>query len=190
MLHGCFSNPDDIFQVSSFCGAFRPYLLALLCSMYPQDASIIEDALQGAFVKFLSLFHSRCDHGEKSLGYFVVIARHCLIDEVRKKRGRIAFDELAESELKQNVENPDDEIIAHLLISAAMMHLDQRCRFVLESYYIQERDAKTIANELGISHDSFYVVLRRCREALRALLSSKVAGVAHPKKSCPSFPQG
>jgi RNA polymerase sigma factor (sigma-70 family) len=183
MLRGCFEKPDDPLTVSSFCGAFRPYLLALLSSLYPNDASIIEDALQAAFVKFLSLFRARSNHGQKNLGYFVVIARHCLIDEVRKKRGRIAFDDFADMEIRQGIGDFDEKVIWHIMVSAAMMQLDQRCRFVLESYYIQERDAKAIADELKVSHESFYVILQRSRASLRALLLSKARAYCKDEKT-------
>ena len=103
MLRSCFEAPDDALTVSSFCGAFRPYLLALLSSLYPNDSSIIEDALQAAFVKFLSLFRARSNREGKTLGYFVVIARHCLIDEVRRKRGRIAFDDFVDTQVRQGI---------------------------------------------------------------------------------------
>lgn len=173
LLRKCFDNPTDKRRVSSFYCAFKPYLLAILAAMYPQDYAIVEDALQAAFVKFLVLFKTNRDHGQKNVGYFVVIARHCLIDEVRKRRGRIAFDQLAESEMCQGVSSDEDVMWCHVVVSAAMMHVDQKCRFVLESYYIQERDPKLIALDLGISHQSFYVTLQRCRESLRAVLSSK-----------------
>jgi hypothetical protein len=46
-----------------------------------------------------------------------------------------------------------------------------RCQFILESYYIDDVDARKLAAWLNISPDSVHRAIKRCRDGLRAVLA-------------------
>lgn len=171
LIRDCFLHPRDERPLTRFFDEFSPYLRAILVSTFSRDLSIVEDALQSAFVKFLIIFRSE-QKVPLHIGYFVVIAKNCLIDELRRRKGYVSLDEVAETELP-NIPAPEMNApeIRMMLLQNALLQMDARCRFILESYYVNEVDAHTLATELRISPDSVYMAIKRCRDKLRGILS-------------------
>jgi RNA polymerase sigma factor (sigma-70 family) len=110
---------------------------ATLISSFPDDITIIEDALQDAYLKFFLLVRAGSSR-IRSLNYLVVIARNCLVDELRKRRGRISFDEITRNDVERVSDYDNHHIENQIIIIAAMTKLDNRTRYILESYYLQD----------------------------------------------------
>jgi RNA polymerase sigma factor (sigma-70 family) len=178
LIEDCFKHPEDQSTLTRFFQSILPYLRGALAATYSHDPSIVQDALQSAFVKYMKIFRKGHKSGRLRLGYFIVVAKNCLIDELRRRKGQVPIDELAESELPifQTVDiNERNERI--LLVQYAMTHLDARCQGILESYYIDEIDAATIASRLGLGGESVHMAIKRCRDRLRSILSELTAGI-------------
>ena len=137
------------------------------------DPSIAEDALQAAFVKFIDIFNGSGERRILSPGYYVTIAKHCLIDEIRRRKKYVELDELlleheAIPEAKGAVkENHED------LVLITMERMGQNCRFVLERYYLADIKGPQLAKEVGISPQSVPMIVKRCRDELRSLLKAQ-----------------
>jgi RNA polymerase sigma factor (sigma-70 family) len=168
LLRDCLQSHDER-ALDVFFSKVRPYLAALLIASFPQDVGIVEDALHSAVVKFLKILRRRAPGSIRSVNYFVVIAKNCLVDELRRRRGSVRLDELTHLELLHKDEGPK-RTEAQVIVLAAMLRLDKRTRFVLESYYIQERSSKDIADDLGVAHESIYTILKRSRDYFREVV--------------------
>jgi RNA polymerase sigma factor (sigma-70 family) len=163
------SNLEVLFERS------RPFVASMLISSFPEDLSIVEDALQDAYLKIFILLKGRRSQ-IRSVNYLIVIAKNCLVDELRKRRGRIHLDELTHNDLLQLSDSVDRHIENQIIIIAAMRRLDQRTRYVLDSYYLQGRPSEDIARELGIGRESIYTILKRSREYFRSVVAGKSPG--------------
>ena len=139
----------------------RTYLSARADS----DPSLVQDAYQDALVRFLELFQNPPDHPVEP-GYLVAIAKNCLIDHIRKNHAEHPLGELL-SEMTPYAGNPEDEWNTRIHLLQAVNRLDDRCRYVLESFYLEGLPAGDLAATLEVSTDSVYVLLQRCRERLR-----------------------
>ncbi len=173
LIRDCFRHPNDEATLARFFGAILPFLSAALLATYSRDQEIVKDALQSAFTKYIEIFRKgRGKSQELVVGYFVVVAKNCLIDELRRRKGHVPIDEVAESELPAFSAPDDDERASRmLLLQYGMMRLDSRCQFILESYYIDEVDAASLANWLRIAPDSVHMAIKRCRDRLRSILA-------------------
>jgi RNA polymerase sigma factor (sigma-70 family) len=106
------------------------------------------------------------------LGYFIVIAKNCLIDELRRRKGQVPIDEVAEVEVPiQETANVHDREDRMVFLQYAMSRLDARCQSILESYYINEVDAASLASWLGVSGESVHMAIKRCRDRLKSVVS-------------------
>ena len=174
LIEPCFvQGPTRDRAVETFCIKLRPYFWVLLSRLSPADPSIAEDALQAAFVKFIDIFNGSGERRILSPGYYVTIAKHCLIDEIRRRKKYVELDELlleheAIPEAKGAVkENHED------LVLITMERMGQKCRFVLERYYLADIKGPQLAKELGISPQSVPMIVKRCRDELRSLLKAQ-----------------
>jgi RNA polymerase sigma factor (sigma-70 family) len=168
LLRDCLLSHDER-ALDTFFSKVRPYLAALLIASFPHDVGIVEDALHSAVVKFLKILRRRDPGSIRSVNYFVVIAKNCLVDELRRRKGSIRLDELTQLELLSKDEGPQ-RTEAQVIVLAAMLQLDKRTRFVLQSYYIEERPSKEIADHLGVAHESIYTILKRSRDYFREVV--------------------
>jgi RNA polymerase sigma-70 factor, ECF subfamily len=180
LIDDCFEHPRRHETLNRFFSAIVPYLRAALTSRYSGDPSLVDDALQSASLKYLKIFQETPKR-PLSVGYFIVVARNCLIDELRRRKGHLPIDEVAETDLPSvpatTADERDDRM---LLVQHAMMQLDSRCQFILESYYIDEVDGGKLAEWLNIGPDSVHMAIKRCRDRLRKALADLTAQLAPP----------
>lgn len=160
-------------SIDLFCSKFRPYLWIILSRLSPSDLSMAEDALQESFIKYIDIFR----RGNAPIvfpGYYVTIAKRCLIDEMRRRRRNVELEELlrfhpaAEEMFHPSVAEFEDIVISTL------DRIDGRCRFVLERYYLAGIKGSTLAREIGISPKSLPMIVKRCRDQLRALVENQI----------------
>jgi RNA polymerase sigma factor (sigma-70 family) len=181
LIEDCFKRPQDNSRLSRFIESLLPYLRAALTATYSQDPTIVQDALQSAFVKYIEIFRKGKKSGKLQLGYFVVIAKNCLIDELRRRKGQIPIDELAQEEIPihqtADTQNFEDRMV---FLQYAMSRLDPRCQSVLESYYIDEIDAARLAGWLDVSGESVHMIIKRCRDRLRSVVAELRTDIARP----------
>jgi RNA polymerase sigma factor (sigma-70 family) len=183
LIRDCFRHPQDEATLGRFFEAFLPYLTAALLATYTGDREIVRDALQSAFLKYINIFR-KAENRNLSIGYFVVVAKNCLIDELRRHKGEIPIDEVAETELPSvQASSEDDREVRMTLLQYAMMQLDPRCRFVLESYYIDQIEAAKLAGRLSVAPDSVHMVIKRCRDRLRQILAEPNFGIREVTKA-------
>lgn len=184
LIRDCLEHPRDEPTLTRFFQALLPYLSAALLATYSRDHETVQDALQSAFLKYIDIFRKGGKSSPPTLGYFVVVAKNCLIDELRRRKGQIPIDEVAESELPAFTP-PDlvDRADRMLLLQSGMMRLDSRCQFILESYYIEEMDSVQLAHSLGIASESVHMTIKRCRDRLRTVLTElQIAAIPIPAK--------
>jgi RNA polymerase sigma-70 factor (ECF subfamily) len=175
LIQDCFEHPRSHAILGRFFNAILPYVRAALTSRYSGDLSVIEDALQSAVVKYMGIFQ-RTPKRRLNLGYFIVVAKNSLIDELRRRKGHLPIDDVAESELPSVPATTTDELDGRmLLVQHALMQLDSRCQFILESYYIDEVNAQKLAEWLNIAPDSVHMAIKRCRDRLRAAVRDLTA---------------
>ncbi len=175
LIRDCFNRPNDDAVLTTFFNASLPYIRASLLALYSREVGIVEDALQTACLKFLTIFRNKA-HSNFSLGYFIVIARNCLIDELRRRKGHLPIDDVAEAELPSTSHTAGADL-KMLLMQNALLQMDVRCQFVLQSYYINETDPKVLASWLEISPESIHMTIKRCRDRLKKILSETATSV-------------
>jgi RNA polymerase sigma factor (sigma-70 family) len=173
LIEACFQHPYDEQVYQRFYVVFRPYLTAILVSMSSGDSTLVQDALQSAFFKFVQVFRTGQRPRESSVSYFVALTKNCLYDEIRHYQRHVSIDEFFGLEFTPN--QPDEEHQTQLRIAfmQALMQLDRRCQFILESYYIRGMRAEELARRLKIQTRSVHMAVKRCREKLRAILGGE-----------------
>jgi RNA polymerase sigma factor (sigma-70 family) len=172
LVEACYRHPEDPAVTAKLFEPLRPLLIATLVALYPKEVSVAEDAAHNAFLKLLALFRKGPPR-KLSEGFFVVVARNCLLDELRRRKGQVPFDELVREAAGLSGVAADEERefeIRLAAVQAGMALLDPRCRFLLDRYYIAEEDAASLARTLGLAPESIHMTLKRCRDRLRALL--------------------
>jgi hypothetical protein len=88
LIRDCFRHPKDEAVLGRFFEALLHYLTAALLATYTGDREIVRDALQSAFLKYINIFR-KAENRDLAIGYFVVVAKNCLIDELRRHKGEI-----------------------------------------------------------------------------------------------------
>ena len=162
------NDPENTEILSNFDAAFRPHVIAILASLYGNEADLAEDVYHTALIKFLDALR-----GQRKLvnaAYFVAIAKNCLLDELRRGRRYVPFDEVIEQTVRPTERNLIEDADTRISILGSMVELSPRCQFVLERYYIGETSIGELAAKLRIEPGSVYVVLQRCRDQLRNIL--------------------
>jgi RNA polymerase sigma factor (sigma-70 family) len=184
LVQECYRHPNDPETTGALFERLRPLLLATLAGVYPGDVAIAEDAVQNALLKLLAMF-KKGPPRKLTEGFFVVTARNSLLDELRRRKGEVAFDQLVRQE-PTSIETTTHEEEAFELrlraVQAGITRLDPRCRFLLERYYIGEVESSVLAQTLRLAPDSIHMALKRCRDRLRALLLSSEVASPHTHK--------
>jgi RNA polymerase sigma factor (sigma-70 family) len=173
LIQDCFRNPRDVSTLTRFDEFFRPFLMVILVSIAPVGSRLAEDAYQAAFVKFIEIFQAgRRPHTNTAyVSYFVTIAKNCLLDELRRTRRTVPFDDLIDENFPGIVFDDTDRRDARITVLKAIGSLpNQRCRYLLEQHYLRGANVQQVAKYLKIKDNSFYVVLQRCREELKNLI--------------------
>ena len=65
---------------------------------------------------------------------------------------------------------PGKRTEARIIILQAMMRLERRCQFILESYYIKDMCSEDLARRLGVQPGSVHMAIKRCRDQLKKIL--------------------
>lgn len=172
-IRACFESPEDAEVLGRFDTVFRPNILAILAAMYPHHGGLVEDAYHSAFVKYIGLFSKGAKPGQLYAGYFVAIAKNCLIDEIRRRSRDVPIDEVFDGEMRTSLSTDVERIDARVIVLHAMAQLKRRCQFVLESYYIRGMRVKELASRLRIQPDSVHMAIKRCRDELRNILRGR-----------------
>ena len=77
LIEACFQHPYDEQVYQRFYTEFRPYLTAVLVSMSSGGSSLastlVQDALQSAFFKFVQVFRTGQRPQVSSVSYFVAL---------------------------------------------------------------------------------------------------------------------
>jgi RNA polymerase sigma factor (sigma-70 family) len=159
--------------IDEFFKQVRPYLLIQLSRLNPLDDSTTEDALQLTFLKYVQFFRQgRVSEAMLTPAYMVTVAKHCLIDEVRRRQKYVSFDEMvdgAEAEDQVELREPGRSEVIDLIL-LILDRMDPRCRYIIERYYFAEIKGPVLASELGISPQSLPMTVKRCRDELRRRL--------------------
>ncbi len=169
-----FRNPHDEEAFVELDRTFGAELRIYLCARSNSDPSHAEDAYATARVKFLELFRS--DHAPVTVGYLWAMAKNCLIDEHRKGRREHPIDSLL-PELGIPSDGIDEAIARENQIDALQLIdlLDDRCRYAVESYYLEGRPHRDIARSLEIQPQSVPMTIKRCLDKIREMLGNSSA---------------
>lgn len=143
----------------------RPYLAAYLLGAYPQERDTVEDAVQTTLLKLWTILRREGTAKHIRTTYVAVMAKHSLLDEIRKRRSSTPFDEPSFAVEITGVPQLSED--HRLLIIDSMFRLNARSRFVLERYYFLGERPENLCRVLGVQLDSFYVILSRARASLK-----------------------
>jgi RNA polymerase sigma factor (sigma-70 family) len=173
ILRDCFDKPEDTSRLERLDRFLRPRLLAILVAIYRRDPSPSEDAYHSAFIRYIKILKQGPKTGINYEAYFVAVAKHCLIDEIRKTSRFVPFDRLVDEELADAQFKELDKGQARLDLLQAISRLEARCRFILQSHYIEGMPTPELARRLKIHDDSVYMALKRCRDHLRQAFTTR-----------------
>lgn len=128
-----------------------------------------EDAAQEAFLKGFQAIAGLREE-EQFRAWIGRIARNVALDLLRRElRGRSVLAEMAVPQAESHGSNHD--------LEGAIRRLPVELRSPLVMYYFGERDAKSIAESLGISHSLVCQRLREARKELHRLLTDQGGGL-------------
>lgn len=135
------------------------------CYFKVHDREIAEDITQEAFLRFFES-ESYQDTG-KALQYLYTIARNLCIDEYRKKQNT-SLEEINESELPVQTDQPQEHLLDRLAIQSALSSLDEDSRELLLLRYGNEFSINVISQLMGMSR---FAVYRKTKHLLQQLKS-------------------
>ena len=168
-IERCFGDQSEE-NLRDLDGVLRRRIYAILASVR-RSPEFVEDAYQSAFIKYLGILRDGKKTGINYEAYFVVVAKNCLLDELRKEGKRIPLDDIEEELLAG--EHGAAEVEAGIIILEAMSKLDRRCQFLLESHYINSLSDQEIAKRLSIEPKSVPVLVSRCKTSLLQALKRR-----------------
>jgi RNA polymerase sigma factor (sigma-70 family) len=171
-IYTCFEDPDNVEKLEAFDGLFRPFMLAVLVSMTPDDPGFAEDAYQTAFVKFIQIFRGGRKPSIRYDAYFVAVAKHCLIDELRSRSRTSSIEELLDCVSDDREAKRIESLDRNIALFQGLSRLARRCHYLLESYYIRGATIDELSISLGIQKGSVQTAISRCREALRRIIKN------------------
>jgi RNA polymerase sigma-70 factor, ECF subfamily len=116
---------------------------------------------------------------EKVTAFLAQTARKLALNAVRKvaRQQTVVDSELVdETALSVGVEtsDPDDERLAHAVVSLLEGLSNERDRYLLQRFYIDGVDKPSLCKELHLSHAHFDRLLFRARSRFRLLLSKEM----------------
>lgn len=162
MVHACRDGDKAAYTVLVKRHYRRVFALCLGVLGNVHDA---EDMAQNAMLKgFLKI--KKLSGGEQFEAWILQIAKNLCIDFLRRQK---RIKPLANEQLMQprqtTKENHD--------LQQAIRHLPQELRLPLTMYYFDNRNAKTIAKKLKISHSGACQRIRAARKELHKLLTER-----------------
>ncbi len=99
-------------------------------------------------------------------GYVFRIAKNKWLDQVRSARHRKTNSaEVDDNAIADEVDTQVEERIEHL--QGIYAQLDDRCRVVLDKFYYEKEDLRTIAASMGVDEASIRTIKYRCMMKLR-----------------------
>jgi len=168
----CFFEPENESHLRAFDELFRPLVMAILVSLFRKGTSFVEDGYQSAFIKYIEIFREGKKKGVVYDAYFVAIAKHSVIDELRKQSKQVPLDEILELPTPTRSSELGEQE-AGIAFFQALSSLDRRCQFLIESFYINGMSQQELAKRLKIQAQSVPMLLSRCRDALKGHLEKK-----------------
>jgi RNA polymerase sigma factor (sigma-70 family) len=169
-IRRCFEFPDDQDVLTEFDRLFRPVVMIALSRIARRSATMIEDAYQSAFIKYIRLFREKQHSAHNYTNYFLAIAKNTLIDALRADHRATNLEGLWEEMFAGG--DQQDSALNRVLLLEAMMLVGPRCHYLLDRYYLGGAPVAEIAKVLTVAPASVYVLLQRCRDELRRLLST------------------
>jgi RNA polymerase sigma-70 factor (ECF subfamily) len=142
-----------------------PDILAFLKSRSFGNA---EDLSQTVWLKALNSREQIVD--ENLRPWLFSIARHLLIDEFRKKRPEDSLPAVIDL-AGDNMDEPDPRIES---LRECMKALDERCRRLIQRFYLDNVSTSDLASELGIAEGTISSGTSRCRQKLRDCIENKM----------------
>ncbi len=168
------AHSDDILVAACRAGNKKAYAVLVkryykgvfaVCLGMLGDVHNAEDIAQDAMLKgFLRIRELR--DGEQFGQWILRIARNLCIDFLRRQKHSRAFlaSRAAGPRQRRRNENHDD-------LEQALRRLPQELRLPLVMYYFDNKNAKTIAEKLNISHSGVCQRIRAARKELHKLLT-------------------
>ena len=104
---------------------------------------------------------------DRFTGWIAQVARTTALDRLRSERRRHAV------EAGRPVRPPVEAVGARLEVADAIQRLPMELRTVLVMFHIEERDAKQVADTLGVSHSTVCARLREARQELHRILGGE-----------------
>jgi RNA polymerase sigma factor (sigma-70 family) len=136
----------------------------------------VDDIVQEAIVRFLKAAKEEKIHNIEATGAFLNGISQNVILEYRRKWNRdvVANEDPPEAVDRRSAHSELFEI--HDAIVAGMQQLSARDREILKKFYFEERPKSEIVAKMGLTDETFRVVLCRAKERFRKLYNS---GVKH-----------
>lgn len=152
--------------------------LRLCAGLWPvlPDAHTVEDIYQMTLVRAVHDADKLRD-AEHAVAWARVTARNLAIDHIRKHRSRVAVldegvIELLEAELDRR---GDEALVAKInALKHCVEKLPRRSRNLVNLRYDENRDGRSIAEQLGVSLDALYQAMRRVHVALRGCVEKQL----------------
>ncbi len=141
-----------------------------------------EDLISTVFHRFLSNLERYDPRRGSVLGWLLVMARHALIDHLRRGRDTVPVDELADV-LAGTAPDPLEGLIRTEQadrVRAAVAELPAEARELLALHYGQELRLRDIGGLLGLSEAAVKQRLSRLRRELRERLRNDTRPAARP----------
>jgi len=131
------------------------------------NAHEAEDAAQDALMRGFDRISTLRDD-DRFAGWIAQVARTTALDRLRSERRRRTVE--SGRPLRPSVESAG----TRLEVADAIQRLPMELRTVLVMFHIEERDAKQVAEILGMSHSTVCARLRVARLTLHRILGGEV----------------
>jgi RNA polymerase sigma factor (sigma-70 family) len=119
---------------------------------YNIDTEDIKDIYQETFViLWVNIHQGRLAYLSSDIKtYIYSIGKHLIINFIKKKSRSVTFDPVELINLSYHpFEMTEDRDHNRRMVEEHLSKLDDKERRILEMYYLEEKDMRTIANELG-----------------------------------------
>lgn len=161
-------NPKDDAAWSDLYVALWPYLTDWILSRYGLDPSRAADILQDALLQYRTKLAAG-KTVQPSLAHLRGFVRISVLSALRDQSRLVSLDEIVS---RPSPVDPEQDLLQKLMIDEALDRLDLRCAYVLRAKYFQGRTSAEIATALGLDTGHVDVILHRCRERCREILTA------------------
>ncbi len=134
------------------------------------DRALTEDIVQETYLRALDSWDLRA-LPDAPLAWLTRVARNLLIDHLRHMKKEVPA-EWASSAAESEPGTAGDEFVS-LELFLALTSLGRKKAAVLEAFYYDGKSVREIAAEKGLSEKAVEGLLRRARQALKALLPER-----------------